>query len=90
MTPQELHELNNRVKEGRKTLKTGLPSVLARILAVRGHNTESMLKTAGYLMNRVYDYDRRHSYTDLLVDEVCYEELLDTLQAIEGRVDGVY
>ncbi len=88
------HELRLQTQEGRKKIAEALPGLMTRVLALQGKSYPgsgyhwSMLRTAGGLMFRVLNYDAAYRDTDLMVDEVILEELVESLEAAEVHVRG--
>jgi hypothetical protein len=82
-------------KEGRRRLAAALPELMGRVLALRdksypgsGYHWE-LMKTAGGLIFRVMDYDKRYADEQLLVDEVIFEDLTERVAKAEAPADHV-
>ncbi len=87
------HEVRLRTQDGRKKLAEALPGVMTRVLAIQGKSYPGsgfhweMMKSAGGLMFRVLNYDKAYGPEDLMIDEVVYEDLIESLEAAEAHVE---
>lgn len=76
------------VKQRRKELAAQLPALAARVFALP-MNRASMMKQLGGVMRNLNDYDAPYDHTNLMVDVVIFEDLVETVEAAERSLSGV-
>ena len=85
-------ELVLEIQERRKKLVAEVPGLVTRVIALQGKFYSgcgfhwSMMKSAGGLMNRVFNYDEAYDFENLLIDEVIFEGLVESVEKAEGDV----
>lgn len=77
------------VKQRRKELAAQLPALAVRVFALLPMNRTSMMKQLGAVMRNLNDYDAPYDHTNLVLDEVIFEDLVETVTAAERSLSGV-
>jgi hypothetical protein len=83
---------NTTSHQRRRDLCSKLPAAAMRVFALDGKHYNgcgfhySLVKTIGGLMYRLNNFDAKYTNDDLLVDEVIYEDLIEQLDDIDGRL----
>lgn len=76
------------VQQRRKALSAQLPALAARVFALPMNRT-SMMKQLGGVMRNLNDYDTPYDHTNLVLDEVLFEDLVETVEAAERSLSGM-
>lgn len=80
------------IRDGRKKLASKLPDLAVRVFALSGKHYKgcgfhwTLVKTIGYLLHTVNDYDKRYDVETHIVMEVVYEDLLERVQEAEREL----
>lgn len=92
MKANEQLQQQRQANEGRSKLKETVPGLVQRVIALQGKTYPgsgfhwSLMKTAGSLMRSVFNHDERYALETMMIDEVLYEDLLDSVETAEAAI----
>jgi hypothetical protein len=79
-----------RIQEGRKNLRDKIPALAVQIFAI-GNRTQvswEKMKSLGFLIHNIYNYDAHFELDTLICCEICYEELFEYVEETENSLDA--